>query len=305
MASDPGARDAPAPRTDSERPSRPAHAFDDALEREYNLRIRHPERSAVYDRFAADSAALRSSHDRFRTLRYGDTPNSAIDFFRAAGQDRAPLFVFIHGGYWRALDRRIFSVLARPWLDRGVHVALPGYDLAPATTVRSIAGQVRCAVAHLISDADSLGVDPRRVVVSGHSAGAHLGALALDAAPDWSAAGFLGVSGLYDLEPLLATSVNLDVRLDAAEARALSPSRRTAHRAPRYRLAAGGAETDGFRRQSRDYAAALRAQGCDAESIEVAARTHFDVLDDLADPNGPLFLSAHALFSHPLTGSLP
>ena len=292
MASDPSASDA-------------APAIVGALEREYNLRIRHPERSAVYERFAADSAALRSSHGGFETLRYGDTPNSAIDFFRAAGQDRAPLFIFIHGGYWRALDRRIFSFLARPWIARGVHVALPGYDLAPATSVRAIAGQVRRAVAQLIARAVPLGIDERRVVVSGHSAGAHLGALALDAAPGWFAAGFLGVSGLYDLEPLLATSVNLDVRLDVAEARALSPSRRSAQRATRYRLAVGGAETDGFRQQSHDYAAALRGHGCDAESIEIPARTHFDVLDDLADANASLFASANALFSHPFTGSLP
>lgn len=293
MASDPSASDAGAP------------IIDGALEREYNLRIRHPERGAVYDRFAADSAALRSSHAGFETLQYGATPNSAIDFFRAPARDRAPLFVFIHGGYWRALDRRIFSFLARPWLARGVHVALPGYDLAPATSVRTIAGQVRRAVAQLIAGAESLGIDARRVVVSGHSAGAHLGALALDAAPGWSAAGFLGVSGLYDLEPLLATSVNLDVRLDVAEAHALSPSRRAAQRATRYRLAFGGAETDGFRQQSRHYAAALRAQGCDAESIEIPARTHFDVLDDLADAKAHLFASANALLSHPLTGSPP
>jgi arylformamidase len=282
-----------------------ATAIDPALEREYNLRVRHPERGAVYDRFAAASAALRAEVASLETLRYGDTPNSAIDFFAAATDSPAALFVFVHGGYWRALDRRIFSFLARPWLERGVHVALPGYDLAPATTVRAIAGQVRAAVARLLGEAERLRIDPRRVVVSGHSAGAHLGALALDAMPGWSAAGFVGVSGLYELEPLLATSVNLDVALDAAEARALSPSRRTADRRPRYLLAVGGAETDGFRRQSQDYAAALRAQGCEAHALEVPARTHFDVLDDLADAKASLFRGAHALLSRPATGSLP
>jgi arylformamidase len=279
--------------------------IDPALEREYNLRVRHPERGAVYDRFAAASAALRGQVAGLEALRYGDTANSVIDFFAARTDGPAALFVFIHGGYWRALDRRIFSFLARPWLERGVHVALPGYDLAPATTVRAIAGQVRDAVRRLLGDAERLRIDPQRVVVSGHSAGAHLGALALDAIPGWSAAGFVGVSGLYELEPLLATSVNLDVGLDAAEARALSPSRRTADRLPRYLLAVGGAETEGFRRQSHDYAAVLRAQGCDARALEVAARTHFDVLDDLADAEAPLFRGARALLSHSATGSLP
>ena len=289
----------------SERAAAAATAIDPALEREYNLRVRHPERGAVYDRFAAASAALREQRADFATLRYGETPNSAIDFFPAPTDGPAALFVFIHGGYWRALDRRIFSFLARPWLERGVHVALPGYDLAPSTSVRAIAGQVCAAVVRLLGDAERLRIDPRRVVVGGHSAGAHLGALALDAMPGWSAAGFVGVSGLYDLEPLLATSVNLDVGLDSAEARALSPSRRTADRRPRYLLAVGGAETDGFRRQSHDHAAALRAQGCDARALQVGARTHFDVLDDLADADALLFRGAHALLSNPSTGLLP
>src|SRR5689334_7591731 len=106
--------------------------LDPLIEREYNLRVRHPERDAVYARFAEASADLRGRWPGFRTIAYGDTPRQAIDFFPAATAiRRAPLFVFIHGGYWRALERGTFSFLAEPWLARGVHVALPGYDLAP------------------------------------------------------------------------------------------------------------------------------------------------------------------------------
>ncbi len=270
---------------------------DDAVEREYNLRRRHPERGAVYDRFAAASAALRRAEPGFSTLRYGESPNSVIDFFPAASNAAAPLFLFIHGGYWRALDRRIFSFLARPWLDRGVHVAMPGYDLAPVANVRGIADQVRAATDWLLRDAGRLGIDIERVIVSGHSAGAHLGALTLGEMTHWSAAGFVGVSGVYDLQPLLATTVNHDVRLDPAEALALSPQWRRNATGPRYLCAVGGAETDGFRLQSRQYVAALREQGCDARFMEVPARNHFDVLDDLADPQAPLFRHAHDLLS--------
>src|SRR4051812_21793923 len=107
--------------------------LDPLMEREYNLRIRHPERDAVYARFASASAALRARWTGFRTIAYGDSPRQAIDFFPAPSPvDRAPLFVFVHGGYWRALERSTFSFLAETWLARGVHVALPGYDLAPA-----------------------------------------------------------------------------------------------------------------------------------------------------------------------------
>ncbi|MGH8796992.1 MAG: alpha/beta hydrolase [Caldimonas sp.] len=278
-------------------------AIDPAVEREYNLRLRHPERGAVYERFSAASAALRHHETRYAALRYGESPNSLIDFFPAERAERAPLFMFIHGGYWRALDRRLFSFLARPWLDRGVHVALPGYELAPASSVRAIVAQIRAATRWLLRNADRLNIDTARIVVSGHSAGAQLGAVTLSETTDWTAAGFVGISGVYDLRPLLATTVNLDIRLDAAEARALSPQWRRADPRPRYLCAVGGAETDGFRRQSREYTLALQEQGCDAQLLEVPARTHFDVLDDLADADAPLFRGAHALLSARRAGS--
>ena len=274
-------------------------AIDPAVEREYNLRLRHPERGAVYERFSVASAALRRDETRHAALRYGESPNSVIDFFPTDRAGPAPLFLFIHGGYWRALDRRMFSFLARPWLDRGVHVALPGYELAPGASVRNIAAQVRTATEWLLRSAGHLNIDATRVIVSGHSAGAHLGALTLSEMTDWSAAGFVGISGVYDLRPLLATTVNLDIHLDAAEAYALSPQWRRVDTVPRYLCAVGGAETDEFRRQSRAYAAALSEQGCDAQLLEVPARTHFDVLDDLADAEAPLFRRAHALLSTP------
>jgi len=274
--------------------------LDPLMEREYNLRIRHPERDAVYARFASASAALRARWAGFRTIAYGDSPRQAIDFFPAPSPaDRAPLFVFVHGGYWRALERSTFSFLAEAWLARGVHVALPGYDLAPAVGVRTIAAQVRGALEHLLDAADPLGIDRARVLVSGHSAGAHLGALALDELPSGTARGFVGVSGVYALEPLLATSVNEDIRLDVDEARALSPLRRAPDTGLRHLCAVGGAETDGFRGQTREYVVHLRAHGARAEAFEVPGRTHFDILDDLADPQRELFRRAWSLLVPP------
>jgi len=275
----------------------PARAVDEALEREYNLRIRHPERGAAYDDYRRRSVALRERETEHRARRYGEAANCVIDFFPARVVAPAPLFVFIHGGYWRALDRGIFSFLARPWLDRGVHVAMPGYDLAPAVSVRAIADQIHAALDGLLGDAAALQIDATRCIVGGHSAGAHLGALVLSEKRKGSAIGFVGVSGIYALAPLLSTSINFDVRLDADEARALSPSPARADRATRYLCAVGGAETDGFRRQTHDYVAALRERGCHARSLEVPGRTHFDVLDDLADADAGLFRSAFALLS--------
>ncbi len=271
--------------------------IDAAAEGEYNLRARHPERSAVYEGFARRSEALRRAEPRHQAQRYAASPNCVVDFFPAAVSGPAPLLFFIHGGYWRALDRGLFSFLARPWLDRGVHVALPGYDLAPAVTVRAIADQVRAAFEMLLAQAGPLGIDRARCIVSGHSAGAHLGALLLCERRDVGAAAFVGISGVYDLRPLLATSVNHDIRLNPAEAAALSPALHDACPAPRCLCAVGGAETAGFRQQSQRYAAMLQERGCAARSLEVPGRTHFDVLDDLADPSAALFRAAFALLS--------
>jgi arylformamidase len=276
--------------------------IDPALEREYNLRLRHPEREAVYARFAAASAALRARWPGFRTLR-GPSARRGTDFFPSStGGTPAPLFVFIHGGYWRALDRGTFSFLAEPWLARGVHVALPGYELAPQVSVRTIARQVQEAMVHLLDAADALAIDRRRIVVSGHSAGAQLGAFVLGELPSDSARGFVGISGVYDLEPLLATSVNLDVRLDAAEARALSPARRPVDGRLAQLCAVGAAETDGFRAQTLDHVARLQAHGARAEALEVPGRTHFDVLDELADPKAELFRRACSLLEPTFKG---
>ncbi|MEP6941769.1 MAG: alpha/beta hydrolase [Betaproteobacteria bacterium] len=283
---------APIPRTS---PS----SIDPGLERQYNLRLRHPERTAVYERFAKSSADFRAATPELRELRYGAGPRCVLDFFPARGGSAAPLFVFIHGGYWRALDHRIFSFLAKPWLARDVHVAMIGYDLAPSLSVRAIVAEVRAAMDFLRERAAIMSVDTRRIVIGGHSAGAQLGASALSADPGWHARGFLGVSGVYDLVPLLATSVNLDVRMSAADAIAASPIRQPAELRVRYLCAVGEAETDGFRAQTHAFAAEMQRQRCDALSVEVAGRNHFDLLDDLADDSHPLFLQASGLLGIP------
>src|SRR5579862_5921863 len=110
---------------------KPQNNIDPAIEREYALRARHPERGAIYEGFARRSEQLRASVAGFRTLRYAESAPCAIDFFPAPGARKAPLFIFIHGGYWRALERSNFSFLAAPWIARGAHVALIGYELAP------------------------------------------------------------------------------------------------------------------------------------------------------------------------------
>lgn len=272
---------------------------DPVQEREYNLRLRHPERGAIYDRFAKRSAELRAAVSGYSSMRYAQGNRCMLDFFTASISGPAPLFVFIHGGYWRALDRGIFSFMAGPWLASGAHVAMIGYDLAPAVTLPAIVAEVGAAMDYLRERAPAFGVDLERVVVGGHSAGAQLGAMQLCATPGWRAAGYVGVSGVYDLQPLLATTVNHDVRLDPAQVRAMSPIHQPAATETRYLCAAGAAETAGFRGQTHGYVAYLRQQHCEAAAVELPGRNHFDVLEDLADPEHDFFRRAFALLSPP------
>jgi arylformamidase len=273
-----------------------------ALEREYNLRLRHPEREAVYRDYATRSAAY---HDRAACrldLRYADGPRCTLDWFApAAGRFRPPLLVFIHGGYWRALDKRTFSFVAAAYNAAGVAVALLGYDLAPQVTLARIVEQVHTAHVWL-AQARVLDFDRTHVVVSGHSAGGQLAALVAAAAPErlgLAVRAAAPVSGLFDLAPLLETSVNADVGMSGEEARTFSPIRTAAFAAQRFVVAVGERETDGFIAQSRRFAAHLDALGASARYLLVPGRTHFDVLEDLADADAALCREVLALCTPP------
>ena len=204
--------------------------------------------------------------------------------------------MFIHGGYWRALDHRIFSFLARPWIARGVHVAMIGYDLAPALSVRAIVDEARASLRFLRERAGSLGVDTRRVIIGGHSAGAQLGAMSLSADPEWHAVGFMGVSGVYDLRAVAGNDRESGHPPECRRRGRAEPDSPAARGWDALHLCASAKrETDGFRAQTHAFAAELRRRGCDASSIEAPGRNHFDVLDDLADEDHSLFRRAYDL----------
>jgi arylformamidase len=277
--------------------------ISEVLEREYNLRIRHPEREAVYEDFAARSAAYRDRADCRLDLRYAAGERCTLDWFApATAAAAAPLLVFIHGGYWRALDKRIFSFVAAPYNAAGAAVALIGYDLAPGVTLSRIVEQAHASLAWMARER-SLDFDRARVVVSGHSAGGHLAALLAAAPPERiggvAVAAAAPISGLFDLEPLLETSVNLDVRMSADEARRLSPMRCDRFRAPRLVVAVGARETEGFIAQSRRFAERADAAGAAARFVLVPGRTHFDVLEDLAHADAPLCRDTLSLLALP------
>lgn len=275
----------------------------EAQERQYSLRRRHPERDVIYADYAARSDRLRAAMTNWRALQYLPPARCGIDWYPPQGAARgapAPLLVFLHGGFWRALDRRQFGFLAEPFVDAGIGVAMIGYELAPAVTLERIVDQVREGMTWLNRRAGALGFDPGQVVVAGHSAGGHLAAMLAATEPAQMAGlplrGVVPISGIFALAPLLLTSINLDVRLHPADALRLSPQRLREFHAARFLMAVGELETEGFIQQSRTFGAALEAEGFAAQVQLVPQRHHFDILEDMADAAAPLHRWMRALW---------
>jgi arylformamidase len=263
--------------------------IDETLEAEFALRQRHPEREEVYDGHRRRSAALRARGDCCLDLRYGAGPRCLLDVFSAG--KRAPVLFFIHGGYWRALDKSDVSFIAEPFQRAGMTVVMPGYDLVPSVRVGDIVDQVRAAFVWVIDR-----IAPERIVVAGHSAGGQLAAmLALDQAERGLGpiVGLAGISGAFDLRPLLRTSINVDLNLSAEEAEAASPLLRLRALPPMAPLppllaAVGGDETDGFKQWTAHLACAWRTHGAPATLVELAGQSHFTILDALAEDEGEI-----------------
>ncbi|HEX8471983.1 MAG TPA: alpha/beta hydrolase [Brevundimonas sp.] len=250
------------------------------LEAEYNNRAAVPDHPMVMARWKADAEAARAAHPPVE-IAYGPGEREVMDVFDAGPE--APVVVFIHGGYWQALDKSWFSWIAPALLSHGVSVAIPSYDLCPTVRLGRIVEQMR-AVTILLRERTG-----KRPVVTGHSAGGHLSACMLS---EGKASGAVAISGVFDLRPLIETSINTALGLYANEAAALSP---IFWPAPNGGAPGGteldcivGAETSEFIRQSRDMADVWSAKGADTRFEALDGLNHVTILDPLADPDSGL-----------------
>jgi arylformamidase len=260
---------------------------------EYNNRARVPEHPEIFARWAHEAELYRAEMLKDGRaelgLTYGSTPRQIIDLFVAERQD-APLAVFIHGGWWRSLEPSLFSQMARGPNGHGISVAVVGYDLCPVVTIGDIVEQMRRMCAFLWQRFG------RRMTVYGHSAGGHLAAALL--ATDWRTLypkapadlvpAAYSISGVFDLTPLLATSVNQDLRLDSAQARKLSPLFWPVAAGRIFDAVVGGLESAEFKRQSRTIAQTWQQPGAQTRYEEVAGTNHFTVIDPLSDPQSTM-----------------
>jgi arylformamidase len=256
-------------------------------ETEYSPSRRVPEYLAILEGWARDAAAYRAERTAAgRTeldLSFGNTERQKLDLFFPRTESSGALALFIHGGWWQMMDRSAHSHLARGLNARGVTVAVTSYDLTPQVPLATIVEQVRRACLFLWRR------HGKRLVVFGHSAGGHL--TAAMAATDWPMrgapagliAGGYAISGAFDLEPLLGTSMNRDWKLDAGEARALSPVHWTLPNGVIFDAVVGALESDEFKRQSR-----MLAEAWDARYEEVPGANHFSVLGPLSDPDSAM-----------------
>jgi len=268
------------------------------LDREYNARAAIPDHPQIFARWRADSRAARDKLRCAADYDFGPSPAESLDFYPAATHD-APLLVFIHGGYWRSLDKQDFSFLAPALVDAGVAVAMPNYGLAPATSIKDMVRQMLRALAWLYRTGPQLGIDVRRMVVAGHSAGAHLAAMMLAAdwprwAPDLPAdllCGAVCISGLYDLQPLVrAPFLNEDLDLTQEVAQVLSPIRYRPKLATPLITAVGGEESAEFKRQNRLIRKAW--PHCFRHDLPLPGRHHLASVEALGDRDHPLFHAA-------------
>jgi arylformamidase len=269
--------------------------------REYNNRELVPEHPQYFARWAESSARARSTMTSHLDLRYGNMPGETMDLFPARKGDGS-CFMFIHGGYWRALDKSDFSFLAPAWVDAGVSLAVVNYDLCPKVTMEEIVQQMLRASRWLWLHAEDYGMDQDRLYVGGHSAGGHLTAMMMCALwptydrklPKDLWKGGLAISGLYDLRPMIQVDfLQPDLRLEEETALRLSPAfMPPATRSP-VMTCVGGDESSEFHRQNALIGERWRAAF--AGDIAMPGTHHFSVLDGLADEKSALFAGARRL----------
>lgn len=260
-------------------------------EAEYNNRRRVPEHTEIIARWHREAERVRSSLPSELGVPYGPKPRQRYDVFKpTSGEDNSgPLIVYIHGGYWQRGDRTEYSFVAEALVRKGATVVLPSYTLCPEVSVADIAQDMRQFLRALWDRMK------RRPVVVGHSAGGHLAAAMLatrwndhGAPPDLVRAAY-AISGVFELEPLIRTSLNEALQLTPESARAASPILWPPPPADRILVAAvGGAESQEFLRQSLDIAATWSAAGVKAECVVVPNANHFTIVDELTRPESAM-----------------
>jgi arylformamidase len=237
------------------------------------------------------SAGTRARHSDHLDLRYGPRERNRIDFLKAA--DGGPTLMFIHGGYWQTRAKEVFTLIAGGPMAHGINVALIGYTLAPDATLDEIVAEIHRGIDFLAGQLPELGGDPKRIVVSGWSAGGHLTSMALSH-PRVKAG--MAISGIYDLEPIRHSYLNVKLGLDEAASRRNSPMMQPGGPMKPLSLVAGSAELLLLRKQTADFAGHRAKYGLPVTYEEIPGADHFTIMNELMAPAGRITTLVRQLF---------
>jgi acetyl esterase/lipase len=238
------------------------------------------------------SAAMRKRYASHLDLKYGPRERNRIDFLKV--HDEAPTLLFIHGGYWQTRAKETFALFAEGPLAYGINVALIGYTLAPEATLDQIVAEIHAGIDFLAKQLPALGGDGKGIVVSGWSAGGHLTSMALSH-PQVRAG--MAISGIYDLEPIRHSYLNVKLGLDEAMSRRNSPMMQAGGPAKPLSLVVGSAELPLLRQQTADFAGHRAKFGLPVTYEEIPGADHFTIMNELASPMGRITTLIRQLFA--------
>ncbi|MFT5509176.1 MAG: arylformamidase [Hyphomicrobiaceae bacterium] len=275
-----------------EQASKPWQAYSaDELEYNYNPRASNPDSERYGEARTEINKAGLAWSGRTAGIAYGDGPLRNLDIYRpASSAGSLPVHIFIHGGYWRSREKEDFGFIGKALADQGLLGIVINYPLCPVVTLDEVVTANQQAFEWIFRNIADHGGDPARISISGHSAGAHLGAAII--ASDWSGLdaakplrGAVLVSGIYDPAPTQHISVNAEIGITPEIA---ARQNYIAH-PPRLdcpvHVIVGGGEPEGWIAQSADYARHIKSSGVPTEYTVTGTENHFSIQDQFCDPN--------------------
>lgn len=255
-----------------------------ALDAAYNNSLAVADSPDWLAKWRARSDAIRRQPGAKLDIVYGTKPKERLDYF-SSGQNAAPLFVFLHGGYWQRNDKEMFAFVTEGPRQHAIDCAVVGYTLAPEASLTEIVGEIKRALSFLAGSANGLAFDRKRLIVGGWSAGGHLTASVADH-PAFH--GGLAISGIFDLEPISLNYLNENLKLTPFEIESLSPLKHLRRNKKPMFLAVGENELSELKRQSHVYFEKEKSEGAHILMQTLQGHHHYSTLDELFEENGIL-----------------